>query len=158
MERFRDILGKEQALSGESVGKYQYLIKLTLPPSQCWCSLTIYVFKKIKSVENLCSISRSCKCYIWYPEAGCKKFLGVTLSPIFLVSILKMQSHILWNILFQIELPSLCTYFFLPLLKSAQTPNSSIQKYFCLYNVIWKMCLYYIFRAAILICHFNTYR
>lgn len=106
-ERFWDILKKEQALS-ESVCKCQDLIKLTLPPSQCCCSL-IYVFKEIKSMGNFSSISEVINAISGIQSLAVKNFLC---SISFVFCILKMQSLIPWNILFRIGFPSLCTYFF----------------------------------------------
>lgn len=64
--------------------------------------------------------------------------------PFFLVSILKMQSHILWNILFQTELPSLCTSFFLPLLSQLK-PQILVSKSIFVCIMLSEKCVYIIF-------------
>lgn len=93
MKGFERSSRKKQALS-ESVHKCQHLIKLILPPPQCWCSPDIHVFKKIKSVGSLSSISESHKCYIWYPELGSKKFIVFTVSPFLQLAFLKIARHL----------------------------------------------------------------
>lgn len=70
----KGIRNLKEAGTSESVYRCQHLIKL-LPPPNIGVHLVHDVFKEMKSMRNLPSISESHKCYIWYPELGSKNFM-----------------------------------------------------------------------------------
>lgn len=131
-ERFWEILKKEV---GTFWIRRQHLIRLLLPPPQCWCSLGIYVFKKIKSMGNLSFISESCKCYVWYPELGSKKFFVFAVSPFFKLVFKKCKTSYfeIYCSIVPNWVPFLLPIFF-PLIKVSSNPKLKYLKVFSLYR------------------------